>query len=188
MIRSFNLFKNIIKKQKPIVLNKPKSFFTIIRKGFTAQKTFLGENSTQLDPGFHLFMPIAHKIQRFDMRENSLCIYGFKVYTKDNIPVSMYGSLGYKITDSKKACFEVSDIYSELSNIGKSSLSSIVGTMDYKHILSNKEQIDKALKIAIGDKYASWGVDYTKLSIESFLPQNNNKYLNLNMGCYKINK
>lgn len=183
MIRSFNMFKNIVTNQKPIVLNRPKTFFTIDRKGFTAQRTFLGDNSTQLNPGLHFFMPIAHKIQHFDMRDNSVCIYGFKVYTKDNIPVSMYGSLGYKIIDSKKACFEVSDIYGELNNVGKSALSSIVGSIDYKSILSDREQIDKELKIAIGDQCISWGVDYTKLSIESFLPQNNKKHLNLNIGC-----
>lgn len=178
-MKSFNLLKNFAKNQTQ---NK-RSFVTFVKQGFTAQRTFFGKNATKLNPGLHFYVPIAHRIIQVDMREDSIDINNLKAYTKDNVPVSIDGTLFCQVVDSYKACFEATDVYCQVKDIGASTARSIVGTMDYDSIIADRTHINNVLQTVIGETCVKWGVDCTKFEIQDFCPQNRDveKQLELQM-------
>jgi regulator of protease activity HflC (stomatin/prohibitin superfamily) len=50
------------------------------------------------------------------------------------VPVLCSGSLFYRIKDSYKACFEVSEVEKNISNIGMSAVRSVLGTFTYDQV------------------------------------------------------
>ena len=50
------------------------------------------------------------------------------------VPVLCSGSLFYRIKDSYKACFEVSEVEKNVSNIGTSAVRSVLGTFTYDQV------------------------------------------------------
>ena len=157
---------------KRIVARNTRSFFTFVRQGCEAQRTWLGKEPTTLQPGLHFFVPILHRISHVDMREGSIPIHDLKAYTKDNVPVYVTGTLFYQITNSYKSCFEAQDVAEQVSQIGTSAARGIVGTMVYDEIIADRNTINKSLTDKIDTTCEKWGVDCTKFEIQDFNPQN----------------
>ena len=156
--------------QKTIMIK----FFTVVRQGFQAQCTSLGKNPVALKPGLHFILPFYHNIKLVDMRERVVEINSLAAYTKDNVPVTLDGSLFFQVYDSHKACFSVQDFVSSVGDIGTSTVRSIVGTRLYDDIISDRRLLNEKLKISIGDSTINWGIECTKFEIQTFAPQNRN--------------
>lgn len=156
-----------------------RQFLAIVRQGFTAQRTFLGKNPMTLNPGYHFYIPLLHHIQKVDMRECSINIMDLHAYTKDNVPVNITGTLFYQISDSYKACFHAQNVVRQIGEIGTSASRSIIGTMDYDEIISDRNSINMHLTQKIGKSCNHWGVDCTKFEIQEFKPQNRDVELQL---------
>ena len=50
------------------------------------------------------------------------------------VPVLCSGSLFYRIKDSYKACFAVSEVEKNVQNIGMSAMRSVIGTFSYDQV------------------------------------------------------
>jgi len=107
-----------------------------------------------------------------DLRESSINIPNLTGYTADNVPVLCSGSLFYRIKDSYKACFEVSEVEKNISNIGTSAVRSVLGTFTYDQVIADRNELNKQLNVMIGDSISQWGVECTKFEIQSFQPAN----------------
>lgn len=158
----------LVKKQPSL----SRTFFTVIRQGYEGQRTFLGKNPTKLDSGWHFFVPLIHNIKHVDMREGSIPVEQLYAYTKDNVPVVVTGTLFYRIFDSYKACFRAQNVEAQVSQIGTSAARSIIGTMDYDEIISDRNRINSSLTEKIDKTCGIWGVDCTKFEVQEFNPQN----------------
>lgn len=149
-----------------------RGFFTVVKQGCEAQRTWLGKNPTTLYPGLHFYIPLLHRVQKVDKREGSIPIMDLKAYTKDNVPVFVTGTLFYQIVDSYKSCFEAQNVHSQVQHIGTSAARSIVGTMDYDEIVADRATINKSLTNKVGETCSKWGVECTKFEVQDFNPQN----------------
>lgn len=55
-------------------------------------------------------------------------------YTADNVPITVSGSLFYRIEDGYKASFAVSDVKQNIENTGTSVVRSVLGMFTYDQV------------------------------------------------------
>ncbi|KAF9528290.1 hypothetical protein CPB83DRAFT_854791 [Crepidotus variabilis] len=149
-----------------------RGFLTIVEQGHEGWRLTLGRNPVRLSPGLNLYIPVWHQVQKLDLRESSVNIPNLQGYTADNVPVLCSGSMFYRIRDSYKACFEVSEVDKNVQNIGTSAMRSVLGTFSYDQVIADRNELNQRLNKVIGDSIAQWGVECTKFEIQSFQPAN----------------
>ncbi|KAF5310195.1 hypothetical protein D9619_010592 [Psilocybe cf. subviscida] len=132
----------------------------------------LGRDPVKLTPGLNLNIPFYHETTVVDMRESSVNIPDLPAYTADNVPVICSGSLFYRINDSYKATFAVSEVQKNVQNIGTSAVRSVLGTFSYDEVISDRNGLNTKLNKVIGSSIANWGVECTRFEIQSFQPAN----------------
>lgn len=171
-----NLSKILTKSNKNNFIKtnlfESRSFIKIVSQSFEAHRLFLGKNPTKLNPGIHLELPFLHQIIEVDMKESSIHIEKLNAYTKDNVSVSISGSLFYQVTNSYDACFKIQDYKQNIVNLGSSAMRSIVGLFQYDEIIADRKQINIQLSEAIGSASTNWGVKTIRFEIQSFVPAN----------------
>ncbi|CAF3969794.1 unnamed protein product, partial [Rotaria sp. Silwood1] len=147
-----------------------RSLLTIVHQGFEAYRTTFGTNPVHLKPGLYLSIPILHRVQKIDMREDGLTVEKIDAYTKDNVPVQLSAVLFYQVKNAYKACFDVANYRTGIRSVGTSSLRSIVGQFEYDQIIGDRNKINKEWLAVVGNSIEHWGVQTTKAEIQSFGP------------------
>lgn len=155
-----------------------RNILTVVYQGHEAYRLTLGKNPVKLNPGLHLKIPIIHRVIGVDTREQGINIEDINTYTKDNVPVSLNVTLFFKIENTYKACFNVSNYYDSVHNVGTSTIRSIIGTLEYDTIISDRNKINGLLTELISSSIAKWGVECTKAEIKSF-SLNSESHLNI---------
>lgn len=70
--------------------------------------------------------------------------------TSDNTPVTLSGSLFFRVTNSYDACFRVSEFQQNIRNIGTSAMRSVVGHFSYDEVIGDRNKINQRLHDVIG--------------------------------------
>ena len=166
-------------------LNKiqKRNFITVVNQAEIAYRQFLGMNRVRLEPGLRLCLPVFHQINRVDLREDFVNVQNMHAYTADNVPVTVSGSLFFKVIDAEKACFSVGNYVQSVASVGESTARSVVGKFPYDKIISQRNEINIELVKTIDTSISQWGVDCTRFEITDFGPQNEHvsKYLEKQM-------
>ena len=149
-----------------------RTLITVVNQAEIAYRELLGANRTKLDPGLRLNLPIFHKIHRVDMRERSIDVQHLGCCTKDNVPVTISGTLFFKVIDAEKACFSVKNYVSSVTAVGESTTRTIMGTFEYDAAIRSRNEITTELQKVIGDSIKEWGVECTRFEMKVFEPQN----------------
>jgi len=87
-------------------------------------------------------------------------------YTKDNAKVQVNAVYYWRITDPRKALYEVDILPKALLELVLGSLRSIVGTNELDAVLSQREQINDTVSSQIMDAGVKWGVQFTRVEIQ----------------------
>ncbi|KAK7688983.1 hypothetical protein QCA50_007674 [Cerrena zonata] len=149
-----------------------RTLVTVIPQGTEGWRLFLGQDPVRLAPGLRLSIPILHQIMHVDMRESSITIPHLPGYTADNVPVTVSGSLFYRIEDGYKSCFAVSDVKQNIEYTGTSVVRSVLGMFTYDQVICDRNEINKKLNTVLGDSISDWGVVCSRFEIQTFKPAN----------------
>ncbi|KAF8908197.1 stomatin family protein [Gymnopilus junonius] len=158
-------------RSSPALITR-RTFLTIIEQGHEGWRLALGRKPVKLTPGLNINIPFYHTLTVLDVRESSVDIPNLPGYTADNVPVLCSGSLFFRITDSYKACFAVSEVTRNVQNIGTSAMRSVLGTFTYDQVIADRNGLNQQLNIIIGNSIANWGVECTRFEVQSFQPAN----------------
>ncbi|KAI0090636.1 hypothetical protein BDY19DRAFT_723895 [Irpex rosettiformis] len=162
-----------------------RTFATIIQQGTEGWRLSLGRNPVKVNPGLRLNVPFYHQILEVDMREQSATIKELSGFTSDNVPVSVSGSLFYKVSNSYDACFAVDNFAQNVAYIGTSAMRSVIGHFTYDEVIGDRNAINQKLHDVIGHSIQKWGVECTRFEIQNFHPSNRDveKQLELQMAA-----
>jgi regulator of protease activity HflC (stomatin/prohibitin superfamily) len=108
-----------------------RGFFTIINQAEVAYREFLGKNRIKLSPGLRLNMPFFHAVHRISLKEHFVGLDNQNAYTKDNVPVTVSGTVFYKVVDPEKVAFTIGNAVMSVKSVGESSFRSILGKFEY---------------------------------------------------------
>jgi regulator of protease activity HflC (stomatin/prohibitin superfamily) len=149
-----------------------RNFFTVINQAEVAYREFLGKNRVKLNPGLRINLPLFHNIYRVSLKEHFVNLDNQAAYTKDNVPVTVSGTVFYKVVDAEKVCFTIGNPVMAVKNVGESSFRAVIGKFDYDEIIANRNDINNEMLRILGKTTVDWGMNTTRLEIQNFGPQN----------------
>ncbi len=100
----------------------------------------LGRSMRALQPGFYLVLPFIDLIgQRFSTAEVALSIPQQGVTTADGVPVTVAGTVYYRVQDAMKAAYQVQDLPNMLTKLAMTQFRAEVGRTNYDRYASRTE-------------------------------------------------
>ena len=113
---------------------------------------------------------IARTTTRIDLREQVLNFPSQPVITKDNVTIDIDAVLYYRIADPQKATYAVQNLPYALETLTRTTLRNIVGEMELDATLASRDQINGRMREVIETAAISWGVDVTRVELQSIDP------------------
>lgn len=130
----------------------------------------LGKFVRVLNQGLNFVCPLINEVVKMDLRTEVLDVPKQEVITKDNSPVSVDAIIYIKVTDPKKAFFEVTRYADATVNLAQTTLRSIIGEMELDQILSSREKINVSLRDTLDENTDKWGVKVEAVEIREVDP------------------
>ena len=107
---------------------------------------------------------------RIDLREQVLNFPSQPVITKDNVTIDIDAVIYYRIADPQKATYAVQNLPYALETLTRTTLRNIVGEMELDSTLASRDVINKRMREVIEDASIGWGVDVTRVELQSIEP------------------
>ena len=112
----------------------------------------------------------AGSTTRIDLREQVLNFPSQPVITKDNVTIDIDAVLYYRVADPQKATYAVQNLPYALETLTRTTLRNIVGEMELDSTLASRDVINKRMREVIEDASIGWGVDVTRVELQSIEP------------------
>jgi regulator of protease activity HflC (stomatin/prohibitin superfamily) len=113
---------------------------------------------------------ISASTTRIDLREQVLNFPSQPVITKDNVTIDIDAVLYYRVADPQKATYSVQNLPYALETLTRTTLRNIVGEMELDTTLTSRDIINKRMREVIEDASIGWGVDVTRVELQSIEP------------------
>ena len=121
----------------------------------------LGRLIAQKGPGLIFLIPIVDRMVRIDLRTVTLTVPPQEVITKDNVTVRVTAVAYFRVIDSNRAVTEVENFLLATSQIGQTTLRSVLGKAELDALLSERERLNVELQQIIDEQTEPWGVKVT---------------------------
>ena len=171
-----NSFK-IIGQAEVMVIERLGRFHRLARSGFNILIPFI-ERPKSIDVRF-LEADVggqkriaSRTTSRIDLREQVLNFPSQPVITKDNVTIDIDAVLYYRIAEPQKATYAVQNLPYALETLTRTTLRNIVGEMELDQTLASRDQINRRMREVIEEAAVSWGVDVTRVELQSIEPPN----------------
>jgi regulator of protease activity HflC (stomatin/prohibitin superfamily) len=126
----------------------------------------LGKYHTMKGPGLFMVVPLLDQILIVDTRVLAVVIPKQQVITRDNVPVTIDGVLFFRVQNAAEALIVVQDFRYAISQYAQTSLRDVIGQMTLDQLLTEREQIAKAIEQHVEKDTKGWGLDITGLRIQ----------------------
>jgi regulator of protease activity HflC (stomatin/prohibitin superfamily) len=85
--------------------------------------------------------------------------------TRDNVPVTASVSVYWRITDPRRAIYEVANLPKAVEDVALNALRSNVGTLDLDRVLSERASLNEHIAAQLSETGGKWGVVFTRVEI-----------------------
>jgi regulator of protease activity HflC (stomatin/prohibitin superfamily) len=170
-VRSFR----IIGQAEVMVIERLGRFHRVARSGFNILIPFI-EQPRSIDVRYLASdvggtkRLMASTTNRIDLREQVLNFPSQPVITKDNVTIDIDAVIYYRVADPQKATYAVQNLPYALETLTRTTLRNIVGEMELDQTLVSRDQINKRMRETIEDASIGWGVDVTRVELQSIEP------------------
>jgi regulator of protease activity HflC (stomatin/prohibitin superfamily) len=126
----------------------------------------LGRLIAQKGPGLIFLIPIVDRMVRIDLRTVTLTVPPQEVISKDNVTVRVTAVAYFRVIDPNKAVTEVENFLLATSQIGQTTLRSVLGKAELDSLLSERERLNTELQRIIDEQTEPWGVKVTTVEVK----------------------
>jgi len=124
-------------------------------------------------PGLIILIPLFEKMVRVTLRTVAMDVPPQEVVTRDNVSVKVNAVLYFQVFEPGKAIIAVEDYLYATSQMGQTTLRSILGEHELDDLLSNREKINRMLQKIIDERTDPWGVKVSAVEVKDVdLPEN----------------
>ena len=122
--------------------------------------------------GLHVRIPIIDRIQRVDIRTQTIDLMGQSAITKDNISVVIDAVVFMTVEDAGKLIRQIQNYRVAVSKYAQTAIRNIIGQYNLDELLESREEIALKLKNEIDLLAKSWGIDITRAGLQDIsLPE-----------------
>lgn len=123
-------------------------------------------------PGLFFIIPIIDKMIKVNLQIVTMNVPPQDVITKDNVTVRVDAVVYFQVFDPVKAVVEIQNYVLGTSQIGQTTLRSILGQAELDQLLGERERLNDEIQRIIDDLTEPWGVKVTNVEIKNVdLPQ-----------------
>ena len=130
----------------------------------------LGRCVGEKGPGFVMLIPVIDRAVMVDLREQVREIPAQTSITMDNAPISIDFLWFYKVFDPTNTVLQVGNFELAAQGIATTTLRSVIGSIMLDSVLSEREQINVALRTRLDEVTERWGVKVTNVEIREIIP------------------
>jgi regulator of protease activity HflC (stomatin/prohibitin superfamily) len=112
-------------------------------------------------PGLVVIWPIIDVMKRVDLRVVTMDVPPQDVITRDNVSVKVNAVVYFRVMDAIKATIEVENYVYATSQLGQTTLRSVLGEASLDELLANREQINGQLQSILDRLTDPWGIKVT---------------------------
>ncbi|MDD5678990.1 MAG: slipin family protein [Kiritimatiellae bacterium] len=124
-------------------------------------------------PGLILLIPMFEKMVKVTLRTVALDVPPQDVVTKDNVSIKVNAVMYFQVFEPSKAIIAVEDYLFATSQIGQTTLRSVLGEHELDDLLSNREKINQKLQQVIDERTDPWGIKVSAVEVKDVdLPEN----------------
>jgi regulator of protease activity HflC (stomatin/prohibitin superfamily) len=117
-------------------------------------------------PGLILLIPMFEKMVRVTLRTIALDVPPQEVVTKDNVSVKVNAVMYFQVFDPSKAIIAVENYLYATSQMGQTTLRSILGEHELDDLLSNREKINQMLQKILDERTDPWGIKVSAVEVK----------------------
>ena len=140
--------------------------FKILREYERGVVFRLGRYVGTRGPGLIILIPLFEKMVKVTLRTVALDVPPQEVITKDNVSVKVNAVMYFQVFLPDKAVIAVEDYMYATSQMGQTTLRSILGEHELDDLLSNREKINKMLQKVIDERTDPWGVKVSAVEVK----------------------
>jgi regulator of protease activity HflC (stomatin/prohibitin superfamily) len=123
-------------------------------------------------PGLFFLIPIADRMVKVQLRTVTLAVPPQEVITRDNVPARVDAVIYFRVVDPNRSVLEVENYELATSQIGQTTLRSVLGQKDLDDLLTNRESINEELQAIIDEHTEPWGVKVSAVEVKDVqIPQ-----------------
>jgi regulator of protease activity HflC (stomatin/prohibitin superfamily) len=118
-------------------------------------------------PGLTFIVPVMERMQKVNQQTVTMNVPGQEGITQDNVSVRVDAVVYFRVIDPVKAIVNVQNYSYAVSQIGQTSLRSVIGQTDMQELLGEREKINLRLR-GIMDEItdAPWGIRIERVEIK----------------------
>ena len=150
-----------------------KSSLKVVQQGCVGVVKRFGEFRTIKDPGLHVLLPLADRMDKVDIREFPRTGDQQAVITKDNVSLWVSATIFCQVTDVKLALFEVNDFGLAIDQMARTALRAVFGELTLDESLSERETINAKMQDHMAEATLKWGVRLNRIEILDITPPTN---------------
>jgi regulator of protease activity HflC (stomatin/prohibitin superfamily) len=130
-----------------------------------------GKFKRVLGPGFHLVVPIIHRIAyRHHLKEEVIDVQPQVCITNDNVQVTVDGILYVQVVDPEKASYGIENYRNAGALLAQTTMRSEIGKIELDNTFSEREAINNAIVKAVDEASDPWGIKVTRYEIKDITP------------------
>jgi len=150
-----------------------KSCLKVVQQGCVGVVKRFGEFKTIYQPGLHVLMPLADRMDKVDIREFPRTGDQQAVITQDNVSLWVSATIFCQVTDVKLALFEVNDFGLAIDQMARTALRAVFGELTLDQSLSERETINTKMQDHMAEATLKWGVRLNRIEILDITPPTN---------------
>jgi regulator of protease activity HflC (stomatin/prohibitin superfamily) len=116
--------------------------------------------------GLFAIIPVLDNVTAIiDERIQTTAFDAEQALTKDTVPVNVDAIIFWRVENAQKAALAITNYREAIDRVAQTSLREMIGSSMLASLLSDRQDADERLRVAIGTKTAPWGITVSSVEI-----------------------
>jgi regulator of protease activity HflC (stomatin/prohibitin superfamily) len=126
----------------------------------------LGRYTGAKGPGLFLLVPIIQQMVRVDLRVMVDEMPPQDVISRDNVTVKVNAVIYFRVVDAGQAVIQVRDYLQATSQLGQTTLRSVLGKHDLDSMLGERDKLNADIQDILDRQTEVWGIKVSQVEIK----------------------
>jgi regulator of protease activity HflC (stomatin/prohibitin superfamily) len=109
-------------------------------------------------PGIRFMIPFVDRMRKVSLRTVTMPIQSQQIITKDSVSIGVAAVAYFRRVDAIRSIVSIENVHSAIYEIAQTTVRNIVGRSTLDHVLSETEQLNRAIQEVLDHTAERWGV------------------------------